>query len=130
MDLRFGGDPQADFTDSGAGVRWSRAAGIGTISSPVRCNPELERDNQMDRLSIYLTLIIGPILTGGLIIAVMSFGWYSWLAIGAAAALGVALTWPTSYAISRRIKRQDPDWDATKVDRVEGVIPDPAAPEV
>jgi hypothetical protein len=42
----------------------------------------------------------------------------------------VVLTWPISYAVSRRIKRQDPGWDATKVDRVDGVIPDPAAPEV
>jgi type IV secretory pathway TrbD component len=84
----------------------------------------------MDRLSIFLTLIVGAMITGGLVAVVLSLGWYSWPAIGGAAALGVVLTWPVSYAISRRIKRQDPNWDATKVDRVEGVIPDPSAPEV
>lgn len=84
----------------------------------------------MDRLSIFLTIIVGAMITGGLVALVLSFGWYSWLAIGGAAALGVALSWPASYAISRRIKRQDPNWDATKVDRVDGVIPDPSAPEV
>ncbi|MDP3959504.1 MAG: hypothetical protein Q8Q26_05440 [Pseudorhodobacter sp.] len=84
----------------------------------------------MDRLSIFLTLIVGAMVTGGLVAVVLSLGWYSWPAIGGAAALGVALTWPASYAISRRIKRQDPNWDATKVDRVESVIPDPSAPEV
>lgn len=36
----------------------------------------------MDRLSIVLTLIVGSALTGGLIIAVLALGWYSWLAIG------------------------------------------------
>ncbi|WP_309667098.1 hypothetical protein [Tabrizicola sp.] len=84
----------------------------------------------MDRLSIFLTLIVGAMVTGGLVAVVLSLGWYSWPAIGGAAALGVALTWPASYAISRRIKRQDPNWDANKVDRVGGVIPDPSAPEV
>ena len=84
----------------------------------------------MDRLSIFLTIIVGAMVTGGLVTVVLSLGWYSWPAIGGAAALGVVLTWPASYVISRRIKRQDPNWDATKVDRVEGVIPDPSAPEV
>jgi len=83
----------------------------------------------MDRLSIFLTIIVGAMVTGGLVTVVLSLGWYSWPAIGGAAALGVVLTWPASYVISRRIKRQDPNWDATKVDRVEGVIPDPSAPE-
>lgn len=84
----------------------------------------------MDRLSIFLTLAVGAMVTGGLVTAVLSMGWYSWPAIGGAAVLGLLLTWPASYAISRRIKRQDPDWDAKRIDKVEGVIPDPTAPEV
>lgn len=84
----------------------------------------------MDRLSIFLTLAVGSVLTGGLIIVVLSAGWYSWLAIGGAAGIGFALTWPVSYLISRRIKRNDPDWDESKVDRVSTPIPAPSAPEV
>lgn len=84
----------------------------------------------MDRLSIFLTIIVGAMIAGSLVIVILSLGWYSWPAIGGAAALGAVLTWPASYAISRRIKRQDPNWDATKVDQVEGIIPDPSAREV
>jgi hypothetical protein len=84
----------------------------------------------MDRLSIYLTLVVGSLVTGSLVTMVLSVGWYSWPAIAGAAGLGLLLTWPASYAISRRIKRQDVNWDATKVDQVEGIIPDPDAAEV
>jgi membrane protein implicated in regulation of membrane protease activity len=84
----------------------------------------------MDRLSIYLTLAVGAMITGGCVIAVLSLGWYSWLAIGTAAAFGLLLTWPASYAISRRIKRQDPHWEDSKADLVNDVIPDPSKPEV
>ena len=84
----------------------------------------------MDRLSVFLTLIAGAMFTGGLIAAVLSFGWYSWIAIDGAAAIGFALTRPASHTISRLIKRQNQDRDAIKVDWVESVIPDPAVPEV
>jgi hypothetical protein len=65
-----------------------------------------------------------------MIIAVLSLGWYSWTALALAAALGTLLTWPASYVISRRIKRQDPNWDETKVEHVQDVIPDTSAREV
>ncbi|MFU8863824.1 MAG: hypothetical protein ACNA7O_07905 [Rhodobacterales bacterium] len=84
----------------------------------------------MDRLSMYLTIVVGALVTGTLVTIVLILGWYSWPAIGAAAAIGMLATWPVSYAISRRIKRKDSDWDDSKIDRVEGVIPDPKAPEV
>lgn len=84
----------------------------------------------MDRLSIVLTLAVGSALTGVLIITVLSLGWYSWPAIGGAAAVGFVATWPASYLLSRRIKRQDPHWDETRADRIDGVIPAPSAPEV
>ncbi|MFN3972547.1 MAG: hypothetical protein ACK4GO_03230 [Gemmobacter sp.] len=84
----------------------------------------------MDRLSIFLTLIVGSLVTGTLIIVVLVLGWYSWPAIGGAALLGFVLSWPASYLVSRRIKRQDPAWDETRVDRVTGVVPDKTAPEV
>lgn len=84
----------------------------------------------MDRLSIFLTLIVGSFLTGTLIIAVLVAGWYSWPAIGGAALLGFLLSWPASFLVSRRIKRQDPAWDETGIDLIDGVVPDKAAPEV
>lgn len=65
----------------------------------------------MDRLSIYLTLMTGSVLVGGLVTIVLSIGFYSWTAIAAAAAIGLILTWPTAYIISRLIKRWDPGWD-------------------
>ena len=84
----------------------------------------------MDRLSIFLTLIVGAMVTGSLVIVVLAMGWYSWPAIGGAAAMGFVLSWPLSYLVSRRIKRQDVTWDETRVDRVDGIVPDPSAPEV
>lgn len=84
----------------------------------------------MDRLSIYLTLVVGSLVTGSLVTLVLVLGWYTWPAIGIAAAVGMVVTWPISYVISRRIKRQDPEWDSRAVDHVDGLIPDPSAPEV
>lgn len=83
----------------------------------------------MDRLSLYLTLATGPVTTGVLVIAGMSMGYYGWPVIGIAAATGFVLAWPAAYLVSRRIKRQDPDFDHTKEDRT-GLVPDPRAPEV
>lgn len=84
----------------------------------------------MDRLSIILTLAVGSVTMGTLIIFVLSMSWYSWLAIGGAAGIGFLVTWPISYLISRRIKRQDPNWDETEGKRVKGAIPDSTTPEV
>ncbi|MDP2084910.1 MAG: hypothetical protein Q8K20_06925 [Gemmobacter sp.] len=84
----------------------------------------------MDRLSIVLTLAVGAMITGSFVTAVLVRGWYSWPAIGIAAGIGMFLTWPVSYLISRRIKRQDPDWDETQIEKVDGLIPDLDKPEV
>lgn len=68
----------------------------------------------MDRLSIFLTFMTGSVLVGGLVIVVLALGHYTALAIALAAGLGLVLTWPTAYVISRIIKRNDPEWDARK----------------
>ena len=83
----------------------------------------------MDRLSIYLTLMTGAVLTGGLVIVAFTLNWYTWPVIIGAAVLGFGLSWPVAYMISRRIKRQDGDWDETAKDDA-GLIPKPGAPEV
>lgn len=64
----------------------------------------------MDRLSIVLTFMTGSVLVGGLVIVVLSLGYYSWIPILAAVAVGLLLTWPSAYVISRWIKSEDPGW--------------------
>lgn len=83
----------------------------------------------MDRLSIVLTFVTGPVLTGGLIIAAFSLGFYSWAIIIPCVIVGFALSWPAGLWISRRIKRKDRDWDHTRIEET-GTIPKPNAPEV
>jgi hypothetical protein len=70
------------------------------------------------------------VLTGALVVAAFSFGWYAWPAILGSAAIGFALAWPAAHAISRRIKRKDPGWDDTRAARTDSVLPRPGAPEV
>lgn len=82
----------------------------------------------MDRLSILITLMTGSVLTGGLVIAFFTLGWYTWQAIAVSAIIGFLLAWPTAYLISRRIKRKDPDFDHTR--GKSHTIPDPNAREV
>ncbi len=83
----------------------------------------------MDRLSIVLTLTTGAVLTGGLVIVAFTFGFYGWPAILGAAVIGFGASWPVALMISRRIKRQDPGWDETRIERTDNV-PRPGAPEV
>lgn len=83
----------------------------------------------MDRLSILLTIMTGAVLTGVLVILAFSFGWYGWLPILTAAAIGAVLSWPAAYYISRRTKRQDPNWDHKRVEDTSAV-PQPGEREV
>ena len=64
----------------------------------------------MDRLSIVLTLMTGSVLVGGLMVIVLSMGYYEWQPIAGAVAFGLVLTWPAAYVVSRLIKRDDPGW--------------------
>jgi len=81
----------------------------------------------MDRLSLFLTLATGAVTVGSLVIAVLTLGYYNWASIAGAAAVGFLAAWPLAYLISRRVKRQDPDFDHT---RETGLVPDPSKPEV
>ncbi|MGR3512040.1 MAG: hypothetical protein ACU0GG_04700 [Paracoccaceae bacterium] len=64
----------------------------------------------MDRLSIFLTLPIGAVVVGALVIATFALGFYGWTSLAIAIAIGMLLCWPVSYLISRRIKRKDKGW--------------------
>ena len=83
----------------------------------------------MDRLSMYLTLMTGAVLTGGLVILAFSLGYYGWTPIIWSVIVGYALSWPVAYLISRRIKSDDPQWDESAKDRTDAV-PRPTDPEV
>lgn len=71
----------------------------------------------MDRLSIVLTFMSGALITGAGLITVFSLGYYNAYAVALCAVLGVSLAWPSAFLVSRRIKRQDREWDHTRLDR-------------
>ena len=83
----------------------------------------------MDRLSIILTFMTGPVLTAIPVIIAFTLDYYEWPAIAMGVAAGLLLSWPAGYVISRRLKRDDPKWDETRRDRTDSV-PRPGSPEV
>lgn len=70
----------------------------------------------MDRLSIYLTLMTGAVITGTCVVAAFTLGYVGLWPIVVAAAFGLLTSWPAGYVISRRIKREDPNWHRTPAD--------------
>ena len=84
----------------------------------------------MDRLSLYLTLLSGSFITGAIVIAGFTLGYYSVWTVVIGAVAGFLLAWPTSYMISQRIKRQDPEWTPEADPDKQPVIPMTNAPEV
>lgn len=83
----------------------------------------------MDRLSNILTLMTGAVLTGAIVIAAFTLGYYGWTTILIAAVIGFGLSWPVAYWISRRTKTHDANWDETRVERTDKT-PRPGEPEV
>ncbi|WP_428514976.1 hypothetical protein [Roseovarius sp.] len=84
----------------------------------------------MDRLSLYLTLLSGSFITGAIVIAGFSLGYYSAWTVVVGAIAGFLLAWPTSYMISQRIKRQDPEWTPEADPADQPLIPKANAPEI
>lgn len=83
----------------------------------------------MDRLSLLLTFMTGAVLVGSFVIVVFALGMFSMTTLFIAAVAGLLLTWPAAYVISRKIKREDPGWDETRLKRTDSV-PRPSDPEV
>lgn len=81
----------------------------------------------MDRLSILLTLMTGAVCAGTTLVIAFVLGYQNIWGILAAATVGLLAAWPISYLISRRIKRQDPNWHRTADPKL---VPDPKAPEI
>ncbi|WP_299970431.1 hypothetical protein [uncultured Roseobacter sp.] len=82
----------------------------------------------MDRLSIVLTFMVGAVITGAIVIPAFVMGYYSVWPVVIGAAASIVASWPISYVISRRIKRNDPSWDRTPSEKT--LLPNPNAPEV
>lgn len=82
----------------------------------------------MDRLSIFLTLMVGAVIAGGIVIAAFSIGYYSFWPVVIAAVVASIATWPVSYHVSSRIKRNDPNWHPRP--QARAARPDPDAPEI
>ncbi len=76
----------------------------------------------MDRLSIFLTLMTGAVITGTCVVAAFTLGYVGAWVIVTAALVGLITSWPAAYVISRRIKRKDPNWHRTPSDS-EGLRP-------
>ncbi len=68
----------------------------------------------MFRLRYVIVLMTNAVLVGTLLIIVISLGWVGWLPIFGAVALGFALSWPAAALVSRRIKADDPGWNAAR----------------
>lgn len=83
----------------------------------------------MDRLK-YVLFISGvfPLVAGGFVTAVMALGYYTLPAILIAGGAGLILAVPLSYLVSRKIKREDPNFDHRDPPEF-GVMPDPDARE-
>lgn len=84
----------------------------------------------MDRLAIILAILSGACVAGGLLIAAFALGYYSAWAFIVCGVIGALVAYPMGYAISRYIKREDPNWNHRKTPEKDGVLPDPNAPEV
>ncbi|MFV2053493.1 hypothetical protein [Aliiroseovarius sp. YM-037] len=83
----------------------------------------------MDRLAIVLAVISGSSIAGAAVIAALALGYYSWVSIAICVAIGAIFAWPTGRMISRRIKRNDPEWNPRHKPGDFGVVPPADAPE-
>lgn len=66
----------------------------------------------MFRLRHVILLMTNAVLVGGLLVVVLSLGWVGFLPVFGAIVLGFALSWPAAALVARRIKREDPAWNA------------------
>lgn len=64
----------------------------------------------MKRLSFYLALLSWTLVSGALIIAAFSMGYYNWWVIAIAVVAGFLIAWPSARLVARRIKENDPEW--------------------
>lgn len=68
----------------------------------------------MFRLSHVVLMMTWTIVSGVVLIAAFSAGWYGWMPVVLAVVLGFAIGWPGARLLSQRIKRKDPHYDAAR----------------
>ena len=52
-------------------------------------------------------------IAGAVLIACLALGWMTWKAFALAAAVGLVLGIPGGLWTTRKVRRDDPDWNAT-----------------
>ena len=76
----------------------------------------------MDRLGLLVFLSGGMAIPGAFVVLVLIAGYDTIPVILAAAALGLATAIPVCHWVSRKIKKEDPEWDQRR-DRSKQVPP-------
>ncbi len=66
------------------------------------------------RLRHVVYLMTNAVIVGALIVFVLTMGWVGFVPIFGAIILGFALAWPASILVAKRIKAEDPAWNAEK----------------
>ena len=84
----------------------------------------------MDRVALYLAFLGCSLITGAVVMAGLSLGYYSVWTIVIGAVAGFQLALPTSYLISKLVKRQGQDWTPKTPPGDQPAFPRPKAPEV
>jgi hypothetical protein len=88
----------------------------------------------MFRLRYVTVLMTNAVITGGLLIFIFSMGWYGYGPVIVTVVIGFALSWVAAKMVARKIKDDDPGWNAEKDRPVPAEIeqrraqPDPVAP--
>ncbi|GGH34388.1 hypothetical protein SAMN05444007_10769 [Cribrihabitans marinus] len=66
------------------------------------------------RLRFHVAILAGTSIAGALVILAFTMGFYNWIAIAISVAAGIILAWPVGVWLTRRIKQDDPAWDADR----------------
>jgi cation transport ATPase len=74
-------------------------------------NPSNGRAFPMSRLAIFIFVMVWVVISGTIITAALSLGYYGWVPIALGVIVGALAGVPIARRIASRIKRRDPDWD-------------------
>jgi hypothetical protein len=84
----------------------------------------------MDRLAIYMAWIAGVSIAGAMLIVAFTLGYYTLWTFAICGGAGLILAYPVGYAISRWVKKEDPEWNPKRKPSDYDLTEKPKAPEV